>query len=353
MFARPKTGWIGFDIGATSVKAAQVVRTDSGCRIRAAAIVPRSQRWNAATLVEIQPVSSSDEISAAASLCDHLVGKSAATLLPAALCDLFQMDAPAAKRGDSADLKRAIEVETQRPARDRVYDVWPTGSHSGRLNVVTAPRSWSDRISADVAEFGGHCRAIDALPWALARAASLAHPDSAQPIAALDWAYGKSIICLVSHGVPVLVRSLKDCGYQSVVESIAKGLRMSSSNAESLLLKFGLKASVSEANTARPEGAEGVIDDLLQPPINHLVHELHRTFDYWRGVTRGQSPAAVYLFGGGGTLAGIGPRLTEQLGLPLRPWGLPFDGRASATNMPPACLLGAAVGLSALAWEDA
>jgi Tfp pilus assembly PilM family ATPase len=191
------------------------------------------------------------------------------------------------------------------------------------------------------------------LPWALARAAALAHPDSAQPIAALDWAYGKSIICLVSHGVPVLVRSLKDCGYQSVAESIAKGLRMSSSDAESLLLKFGLKASADDANAAGQVGAESVIDDLLHPPINHLIHELHRTFDYWRGVTRGQSPAAVYLFGGGGTLAGVGPRLTEQLGLPVHPWRLPFDSRASTANMPPACLLGAAVGLSALAWEGA
>jgi hypothetical protein len=349
MLARPKTGWIGFDIGATSVKVAQVVRTDAGCRIRSAAIVPRSQRWGTAALAANQPLSSSDEISAAASLCDRIAGNNAATLLPVALCDLLQMDAPvAAKRGDSPDMRRAIETEAQRSMRDRVYDCWPTGAHAGKLNVVTAPRAWSDRISADIAESGCHCRAIDALPWALARAAALAHAETGKPIVALDWAYGKSIICLVNHGVPVLVRSLKDCSYHSVIDSIAKGLRLSDSDAEALLDKYGCNAS-----EAAPSRAANVIHDLLQAPLNHLVHELHRTFDYWRGVTRGQTPESLYLFGGGGTLQGIGPRLSELLNMPVLPWQLPFDSRAACESSPPACLLGAAVGLSALAWEVA
>jgi Tfp pilus assembly PilM family ATPase len=259
------------------------------------------------------------------------------------------MDAPTGKRGDGPDLRRAIEVETQRPMRDRVYDHWPTGGHSGKLNVVTAPSAWSDRISADVAESGCRCRTIDALPWALARAASLVHGDAGKPIAALDWAYGKSIICLVTHGVPVLVRSLKECAYQGVIEAIAKGLRLSRADAESLMLKHGLNATTGDSAAK----STGVVDDLLQPILSHLVHELHRTFDYWRGVTRGQLPEKMYLFGGGATLAGIGHRLTEQLGLPAEPWQLPLDDGAAGEHAPPTPLLGVAAGLSALAWEDA
>ena len=69
--------------------------------------------------------------------------------------------------------------------------------------------------------------------------------------------------------------------------------------------------------------------------------------------TRGQAPETIYLFGGGGTLQGVGPRLSEQLNMPVLPWQLPIDSRAGSENLPPTCLLGAAVGLSALAWEDA
>jgi type IV pilus assembly protein PilM len=358
MLARQTTGWVGFDIGATSVKAAQVVRTAAGCRIRAAAIVPRSERWPITAFAESEARSSADEIRAAASLCNHLAGTTAASLLPVAACDLIQMDAPVAKRtGDHPDLVRAIEAECQRSLRDRVFDYWPVAASSGKLNVITAPRTWSDRISADVADSGWRCRVIDGLPWALARAASLVHrSESGRPIAALDWAYGRSTVCLVQHGVPVLVRSLKECGYQDVIASVAANLRMSEQDAESLLQRFGLAGGGSERDSTAPrppaerQAAAAVIEDILEHPLTLLANELRRTLDYWRGVTRGQSPESIYIFGGGGALAGVGPRLSDSLGVSVQPWELPTDD-AAAEYTPPPCLLGAAVGLSALAWE--
>jgi Tfp pilus assembly PilM family ATPase len=240
-----KTGWIGFDLGATSVKVAQVVRTDAGPRIRSAAIVPRAERWVTGALTEDRPRSSADEIRCSASLCDRLQGASAASTLPAAICDVVQMDAPAAKRGGAVDLLRAIEAETHRPMRDRVVDSWPVSLQPGKINVVAAPRAWSDQVSADVAAAGWNCRVIDALPWALARAASLnSGVDAGTPVAALDWGYGKSTITLVHNGAPVHVRSLKDCAFQTILETISQGLRLDQRDAELLLQNHGLtKAS--------------------------------------------------------------------------------------------------------------
>jgi Tfp pilus assembly PilM family ATPase len=346
MFKSAKTGWVGFDIGATSVKAAQVVRTDAGPRIRSAAIVPRTERW--AALSDNQPQSSADEILSSASLCDRLTGADASTLLPIAACDIVQMDAPTAKRGGAPpDLLRAIEVETHRPLRDHVADSWPIAMQAGKINAIVAPRPWSDQISADVAAGGWNCRLVDALPWALARAANLAgSSEPGKPIAALDWAYGRATFCLVHRGAPALVRSLKDCAFQSVLETIAQGLRLDERDAEMLLQRYGLDAA---HNGER--GSAGVIEDLLDKPLNRLTSELRRTLDYWRGVTRGQLPEVIYIFGGGGTLAGIGRRLTDQLGLRVEPWQLPAENQAHAALLPPACLLGAAIGLSAAAWE--
>ena len=350
MLARQKIGWIGFDIGATSVKAAQVVRTEAGPRIRSAAIVPRTERWSPGALAEDRPQSSADEIQSSASLCDRLAGADAATLLPVAMCDLVQIDAPSAKRSGgaaAADLLRAVEAETHRPMRDRVVDSWPVALQPGKVNVVAAPRAWSDQISADVAAGGWNCRLIDALPWALARAASMAAGvEVGRPIAALDWGYGKGTICLVHNGAPVLVRSLKDCAYQNVLDAISTGLRLDERDAESLLQQHGLDA----AHGAEFKSA-GVIENLLEQPLNRLTVEIRRTLEYWRGVTRGQLPEIIYVFGGGGTLAGIGPRLARQLGVHVEPWQLPTEVPAHAALLPPACLLGAAVGMSAVAWE--
>jgi Tfp pilus assembly PilM family ATPase len=348
MLAKRKTGWVGFDIGATSVKAAQLVRADGEYRIRSAAIVPRSPRWVGAAFAEDRPLSSADEISAAASLCDRLTGADAASLLPVALCEVLQMDAPVAKRTAAPpDLRKAVEAETHRPMQDRVFDYWPVDRQASKLNVVTAPRAWSDQIAGDVAASGWQCRVLDALPWALARAAAMVKTtETDHPIAALDWGYGKTTICLVQHGAPTLVRSLKDCAFQNVVDAVAAGLRLDEHDAETVLQKHCL-----DSRDGAGRGSAGVIEDLLERPLSRLVHELRRTLDYWRGVTRGQVPESIYIFGGGGTLAGIGKRLTDRLGMHVEPWRLPAEHAADAELMPPACLLGAAIGLSAAAWE--
>jgi type IV pilus assembly protein PilM len=348
MFASNKHGWIGFDIGAASVKAAQIVRSDGGYSIRSAAIVPRSQRWSVAALAEDQPLSSADELRSAASLCERLSGTGAAAMLPVAMCDMVQMDVPAAKRnGAVPDLLRAVEAETHRPMRDRVYDTWPIAVQAGKVNVVTAPRVWSDQISADVAAGGWNCHVIDALPWALARAASLVAPESDQPFAVLDWGYGKATMCLVHQGVPALVRSLKDCAYQGVLETIAQSLRLDESDAELLLKKHGLDSN----GTVEDLRPTRVIEDLLAEPIARLAQEIRRTIGYWQGLTRGKTPEVIYLFGGGGSLTGVARRLTDMIGTAVEVWNLPSEDPDDADILPPACVLGAAVGLSALAWE--
>jgi hypothetical protein len=350
MLARGKAGWVGFDVGATSVKAAQVVRADGECRIRAAAIVPRAQRWAPAAFRDDQPQSSLGEIRSATSLCERLTGSYAATVLPVAVCDLLQMDAPATPRsamrsGGGGELLRSVEAECNRPMRDRVFDCWPVGTQPGRLNVVTAPRAWSDQVAGDVAGGGWQCRVIDALPWALARATTLVSAlDPSRPVAALDWAYGKSTICFVHKGAPVFVRSLRDCGFQDVLQTVASGLRLDERDAELLLHKHGFRSAASR-------DGDGVVEDLLERPVARLTQEVRRTFDYWRGASRGQTPEAIYVFGGGGTLAGIGPALTERLGVAGEAWQMPLERPADASWMPPACLLGVAAGLSALAWE--
>jgi Tfp pilus assembly PilM family ATPase len=345
MFQTNNIGWIGFDLGATSVKAAQVVRRNGEYLLRSAAVVPRQARWTIDLLAGDAPQPSGNEMATAASLCDRLTGTAAAAMLPAGTCEILQTTASGRVRGDSSEILRAVEAQTHRSLEDCVVDVWPVDADGQKVNVVAAPRAWSDQISADVASTGRSCRLIDALPWALTRAALL-REDSRKPrtIAALDWAYGKASITLIQNGTPVLVRPLKNCSFSDAVTAVADGLRLSEQDAE-----FVLQRNAQERMTEEGRRASAALDDLLDDAVSRLTQELQRTLSFWQGPPHKLKPQAIYLFGGG-VLAGAELRLTKVLGVEVSAWRLPLETPAEAPHMPPTWLLGPAVGLSAMAW---
>jgi hypothetical protein len=350
MISARKHGWVGFDLGAASVKVAQLVRKDGGYQISSAAIVSRSEPWKASGLSDDRPLSSADELATAASLCEHLGGASAAALFPAAMCDIVAIDAPAAKRSGPGDLLRAVEAETQRPMRDRLFDTWPTAVQPGKLNVVTSPRGWSDQICSDVSRGRWNCQLIDCLPWALARAAVMAAPGNQERLlGVLDWGYGKATMCLVNQGAPALVRTLRESPFENALGLTAQTLRLDERDAAVLLRKHGL---YDDRGPASGRGAS-VIEEVLREPLGRLVQEIRRTLGYWQGLLRGKTPETIYLFGGGGTVSGVDRYLSEALGLPVENWRLPLAAGVDAETLPPVCLLGAAAGLSAAAWEAA
>jgi Tfp pilus assembly PilM family ATPase len=346
MLGRRTTGWIGIDVGGACVKTAQAVRRGGQYFIRSAAIVPRRERWTAEMLASDAPRSSADEMLAAAAICDRLSGRTAAAVLPMGLCDAIQVDAPASRRG-GGELAALVAAETHQSVEGRVLASWSASLQSGKINVVTAPGAWSDQVSADVAAGRWNCRIVDALPWALARAARMS--DAARPLrtlAALDWAHHRATICLVHEGAPAIVRRLKDCGYAEFVTAAEKALRVSQADAELLLLKHGLSSADSDA------GGAAAIDDALVEPLHRLDRELRRTLGYWQSQTRGARPERLYLFGAGASLAGVDRMLAKSLELEVQQWTLPPERPADAGLLPPAHLLGPALAASALAWES-
>lgn len=345
MLGRQTTGWVGIDVGGACVKTAQAVRRGGQYFIRSAAIVPRRKRWTTETLAGRASQSSVDEMLAAAAICDRLSGRAAAAVLPMGLCEAIQVDAPTSRRGGS-ELAALVAAETHRSVEGRVLASWPASLQSGKINVITAPAAWTDQVSADVAAGRWNCRVVDALPWALARAARMA--ESARPLrtlAALDWAHHRATICLVHEGAPAIVRCLKDCGYAEFVAAAEQALRVSQADAELLLLKHGLSSAGSEG------GADAAIDDALAEPLHRLDRELRRTLGYWQSQTRGVRPERLYLFGAGASLAGVDRVLASALDLEVQRWTLPPERPADAGLLPPAHLLGPALAASALAWE--
>jgi Tfp pilus assembly PilM family ATPase len=336
------TGWIGFDVGDASVKAAQVVRRGAEYRIASAAVVARRERWPADELTADSPLSSADEMQAAASLCNGLTGRAAAAVLPMVLCETVQVDASATRRGDE-ELTARVEAELHESLAGHVLASWPAKLPAEKVNVVTVPAAWSEQVSDDVAAGRWDCRVIDALPWALARAVVMATPEAAaETVAALDWGYGRATLTLIHQGTPAFVRTLKECGYQQFIAAAESGLRLSAADADKVLRRYGLAPT---ADCGR------VIGEALAAPLARLESELRRTLGYWQGQTRGVKPAALYLFGGGSLLGGGSERLSASVDVPVQVWNLPPVDDLAGGLRPPASLLGPAVAASALAWE--
>jgi Tfp pilus assembly PilM family ATPase len=346
---RRSTGWIGIDAGGACVKTAQAVRRDGAFFIRAAAIVPRRERWTSETLAQAEPPSSADAMRAAASICGRLSGRAAAAVLPISLCETAQVEKNAVVRRAGDELAAIVEAETHQSLEGRLVASWPAVLQAGRVNVISAPVAWSDRLASDVAAGRWNCRALESLPWALARAAWMAEaPQPPATVAALDWGYARATLCLVHQGTPAIVRRLKDCGFGDFVSTIQKALRVNAHDAELLIERHGLANPDSERSAEAPSA----IYDALADRLDELERELRRTLGYWQSQTRGTRPERMYLFGAGASLAGVDRRLSATLELDVRTWSLPSERSAAETTLPPSHLLGPALAASALAWED-
>lgn len=348
MLLKPNTGWLGVDVGTACVKTAQAVRRGGRYFIRSAAIVPRTERWTA-DMLGAAPRESCDEMLTAASLCDRLRGRAAASVLPMALCECLQVDAPTASRRSPAALESLVAAETQQSPEGRVVGAWPAGLQSGKLNVITAPAAWSDRIAADMSAARWNCRVVDALPWALARATSMSDaPQLLRTVAAVDLGYARATMCLIHEGAPAIVRCLKGCGFVDFVAAAERGLRLSHKDAALLLHQHGVADAA-----VRSSHEPNAVDDALIEPLHQLEREVRRTLGYWQSQTRGTRPERLYVFGAGATLLGVRQRLVEALDLDdVRTWSLPPERSVDAETLPPAHLLGPALAASALAWED-
>jgi len=246
MFATRRTGWIGIDIGTSTVKAAQVVRSGRQLRLAAAAVVPRRKGWPIADLSDQPAISSADQIRAALSLRADFRGSRVAATLPMALCDVHVLDRTFdTELHQDRIIRQAIETATQRSADHLQFDAWtveePDNGRSGRTNIITAPQTWTDQLCEDIARAGGSCQAIDGLPLALARAVGMIQQGSHEaPAAALDWGFGRATFCLIVDSRPVYVRCLKECGFQRSLEAIAEHLQVTQDEAQRLLVEHGL-----------------------------------------------------------------------------------------------------------------
>lgn len=355
MFDKRRSGWIGIDIGTSTVKLVQLILSRNRVRLAGSAIVPRHTAWPVVHSSDNQPLSSVDELQAAVSLDTGFRGKRAAAMLPMAVCDLFSIERPPIRPLEQdRSVRQAIELATQASAAHLQYDIWdaesdPQSKNPPKSNVLTVNRDWTDQLCEDVSKSGWWCQTVDGLPLALARAVAMVEQNDAQaPVAALDWGYGHATLCIIVEGRSVYVRCLKECGLHLLIDALSQSLHVTAEETQRLLQGYGIAASVDKASLETSE----LIRDIIAPRLARLEEEIKRTISHLQGQRRTINPEKLYLFGGGATINGLAEYLTRQIAIDVKIWQFGADNVGySAQAGLPSCLLGPAIALSALAWE--
>lgn len=350
MIRTRSTGWLGIDIGTTSVKVAQLVRDVDRVRVLARAIVPRTAHTLAeGPEEESTPVwAAAGEIRAAVALDGSFRGRHASVTMPMGFCDVHSFDHVAADDLDGS-VRSAIEAITQHSADDLEFDIWPSeieGAGPNKWNVLAVARPWAEQIYQDVVASGLYCHTIDGLPHALARAVALTAGDEPlPPTAVLDWGFSQATFCVVADGSPAYVRNLKDCSLERVLSAIASDLGVTLDEAHVLLTRHGVRGLRARCD----DEVAMMIGEIVGEPIRHLEQEITRTLSHLGFQRKAISPQRLQLFGGGAMTAGLAKHLVQRLRIETCVWSL---NEESSNHSVPDCLLGPALALSALAWEE-
>ncbi|MGI9456738.1 MAG: pilus assembly protein PilM [Aeoliella sp.] len=355
MFTRPNHGWIGIDVGASSVKLAQMVREGGRLRLEDAAIVARGKRWQEADLSQAAALSSADEVAEALASVPHCAGRAAAALLPTAACEFNTADA--VETGESNQVA-AIAAQLATVGIDlgsRVFDYWPglppghgARAKQGSINILSTSRTWSKTLTGDIVNAGLDCRTIDGLPLTIARAITETDDSRNETTAAIDWGYSGATFVLIDQGLPLYVRRLKSTAFSEVTTRVAEDLNLADEEASELLQSVNIAGRKTDDEVSR------VVAELLEPVLALLVGEVERTLGYVQSAGQRLAPNRIYLLGGGATIGGIDACLTQRLRRPVVIWRLDAESEEIARGKSfSTCLLGPAVALSALRWSSA
>ena len=350
-FGQSKLGWIGVDVGTSSLKIVQIARDKQSWGVAASAVVPRQQNWQGDLIAVNEAISSLHEMKAARSLQDGYRGRFVAATLPMALCDVHCLDRALDQESNPQQvLRRTIETATQQSVEHVQCDYWSAPAAAGKpgwTQALTVPRNWTDRLCEDIAQVGWSCEAIDGTPFAMVRSVGMVD-RSPGPLAALDWGSSRATLCLIDKGQPAYVRCLKNCGLRNLLDALVENLQVTELEAQRLLEDYGLSSIVSDDSCEIAK----LVQDIISEPISHVVQEIKRSFSHYQYLRREARSERLYLLGGGAMVKGLESFLSTQLEIEARKWQSPAEGSSRTTNDPSAdCLLASAIALSALAWE--
>lgn len=342
---RRSQGLIGLDLGTRFVKAAQVRPGMGGMKLVAIHSVPIAGA-NPLSRSTISHGAIRNTVTGMRLRSCGFAGHRAVVGLANSLAEPRILELPVS---DEADLAVMVEQELQSEGLVQ-SDFWladPADTSDGemlRVSAVAVAQETINRCSEDLARAGIECAVIDALPFALSRAVKFVDRtvDSGRPVAALDWGAGHPSFVILNDNGPVFTRSLRNCGLAAALNDVQEQLGIDELECAQLLTTVGIRRSGRIMARIADRVGRSFADCLAA-----LLDQLERTLAFVR--QRGMTPERIWMFGCGGTIAGMGEALTEQLRLDVRPWNPAADQLSRPVrNSGSLAAYGAAAGFSLL-----
>jgi type IV pilus assembly protein PilM len=200
-----------------------------------------------------------------------------------------------------------------------------TGGKTERVLLTAASREAVDRHLAFLDRAGLVPEAIELGPWALARTVRFCRIQVEDaPFGILDLGHTSSTITIFEPDHLFLSRSIR-AGSRVLTEKLRKELDLDWQRAEQLKGERGLSLAAQAGRTGTlDEGStlvSEILDDLLLPLLAHLVEEVEKSIAYYASETQGAALDRVILTGGGAGLKNLDRYLSERLGVPVQTIG--------------------------------
>jgi Tfp pilus assembly PilM family ATPase len=302
---------IGLDLGARTVKAAQLAHCGKGWRLYAASMMP---------LPKEETVSAET----AAKLRDALwrqgfVGDDVVLAAPTERLQIDVLDLP--PRASGAPVEQIARVELARNSKfeDDAFETscWdlPATSRTGGATSAVMAMALSHKDAQTMIDplerAGLNVVGIDARPWALARACAKQKPGPGMT-AVVDLGWKHAIIALVRDGVLFYQRVSSEAGLGIAHRAICDQFSLEEDEADYVLMQIGAGEDLPEELAALPQSA--AIRELIVRHLGTVVNEVELAFHYAMHRNSDAPPQGLFVVGGGSLARGVPNFLSQRIG---------------------------------------
>jgi len=199
-------------------------------------------------------------------------------------------------------------------------EILEKGVRKYQLSVAVSPKITVEKYIALLARAGIKPSLFIPVPLALRRVIEKAHSSEGDVRAALDVGErftelaifaGKNLV--FCRKIPVAGGDITNSMTDVLISDIGK-TSLSTEDAERIKRQQGIPAD-GDTRVIENRISTQQILSMVRRPLEHMVSEIDRCFDYYREESDGAKITSMLLFGGGASLRGLPEFLTEELGV--------------------------------------